>query len=150
MPVSIDDLKYSHPSLHIPPSCVEDLLPKPSLSMLEFLEFKLPIINSLKTLTSPSNFFSKVDANILETSLLCGITVSSNETLAEIGSACQKAIQDGAISVLCHHIYTSQEKCLPVWVVPYWTEVSSLRKHDCPHWAEAAECLQDHQQKRVG
>src|ERR1700676_80363 len=72
MSAAIADLQYIHLSLCIPPHAMGYLLPDPSLSVLEFLEFKLPIISSSKVL-APANFFSKLEPTITASDLLYGI-----------------------------------------------------------------------------
>src|ERR1700720_1099930 len=113
---SVADLPYIHPSLCIPSPAVNYLLPDASLSVLEFLEFKLPVISSSKVL-APAKFFSKLEPTITQTDLLRGIAVPSEETLAALGAACKSALISGTASVLCPHVPTPSEKRLPVWVI---------------------------------
>src|SRR5882724_103381 len=125
---SLADLPYIHPSLCIPSPAVNYILPDASLSILEFLKFKLPVINSSKVL-APAKFFSKLKPTITQADLLCGIAMPSEETLAALRAACKTAVESGAASVLCSHIPTPLEKHLPVWAIPYWTEAANLQKN---------------------
>jgi hypothetical protein len=122
---SIANLPYIHPSLCIPSPVVNYLLPDASLSILEFLEFKLPVISSSKFL-APAKFFSKLKPTITQTDLLHGIAVPSEETLAALRAACKSAVISGTALVLCPYIPTPSEKHLPVWVIPYLTEAANL------------------------
>jgi hypothetical protein len=144
---SVADLPYIHPSLRIPSPAVNYLLPDASLSVLEFLEFKLPVISSSKVL-APAKFFSKLEPTITQTDLLCGIAMPSEETLAALGAACKSAVKSGAASVLCPHVPTPLEKCLPVWVIPYWTEAANLRRNWRSPWVKADDLLHRRQQFR--
>jgi len=96
---SIANLPYIHPSLCIPSPVVNYLLPDASLSILEFLEFKLPVISSSKFL-APAKFFSKLKPTITQTDLLHGIAVPSEETLPALRAACKSAFISGTVSVL--------------------------------------------------
>lgn len=92
-----------YPDMQIPQHIVDDLLPSPSLSVLEFLEFHLPLISSSKVL-APAKFFSKLDPEIMGTDLLRGMLVPSDETVVALAEACKLAVKSGAKSVLSPHI----------------------------------------------
>jgi hypothetical protein len=145
----IADLRYIHPSLCIPSPVAIELLPNASLSVLEFLEFRLPVI-SLSKILAPAKFFSKLNPTITHTDILRGIAVPSDETLADLGAACRAAIPSGIALIQCPHITTNPEKRLPLWVILYWTEASNLRKKHRSPWAEAEDCLRQRQQRWKG
>jgi hypothetical protein len=138
-----------HPSLRIPKNAADQLLPSPSLSLLEFLEFRLPIISSSKVL-APAKFFSDLDPAIMGTDLPQGIVVPSDETVVALAEACKSAIKSGAKSVLSPHIQSNPDNRLPLWTITYWTEVSSLRKTWRTPWIEAEDYLSTRQQRWKG
>ena len=142
---SVADLLYIHPSLCIPSPAVNYPLPDASLSVLEFLKFKLPVI-SLSKVLAPAKFFSKFKPTITQTDLLRGIAMPSEETLAALGAACKSAVKSGTALVLCPHVPTPSEKHLPVWVIPYWTEAANLQRNWRSPWVKANDLLRCHQQ----
>jgi hypothetical protein len=81
------------PLLRILQDAVDQLLPSTSLSILEFLEFRLPIISSSKVL-APAKFFSNLDPAIMGTDPLRGMVVPSDKTLVALGEACKAAVQN--------------------------------------------------------
>lgn len=128
---------------------MDGLLPSPSLSVLEFLEFGLPLISSSKVL-APAKFFSNLDPAIMGTDLLRGMVVPSDETVVALAEVCKSAVKSGAKSVLSLHIQSAPDKRLPLWVIPYWTEVSSLRKTWRTPWIVAEDYLSTRQQRWKG
>jgi hypothetical protein len=107
-----------YPPLRIPQDAVDQLLPSISLSILEFLEFRLPIISSSKVL-APAKFFSNLDPAIMGTDPLRGMVVPSDKTLVALGEACKVAVISGAKSVLSPHTRSVPDKRLPLWIIPY-------------------------------
>ena len=55
---------YVHPLFEIPADIQSKIFPDASLSVLEFLQFPIPVISAVATQQETSNFFSKHDPNI--------------------------------------------------------------------------------------
>jgi hypothetical protein len=68
------------------------------------------------------------------------MVVPSDKTLVALGEACKAALISGAKSVLSPHTRSVPDKRLPLWIIPYWTEVSSLQKTWRTPWMEAEDC----------
>lgn len=101
-----------HPLLEPPKEVLAQILPPKSLSVLDFLSFKLPAIMIIQNLPIPS------------THILGMLSKSSSE-----------AIENGAFSLKCAHFTGDASKTqLPLWVLTYWHEVVMLHHKHLKPW----------------
>jgi hypothetical protein len=128
-----------HLSLQIPAAAQQVLLPKPHLSVLQFLQFPLPGI-TLRTEHKAAAFFSSREPTTDDLLHLSKIPTPSAEVVEALHTTCKDAITNGATSIECHHIMHPTPR-LPLWIITYWTEVISLHKTRAP-WVLAEEALQ--------
>lgn len=147
---TIENLNYINTSFRIPANALEILLPQPSLTVLELLDHKLPLISSVSRNIAPSQFFSKDDANITEPMVLQRLAIPPGRMLKELAEACKVSAMEGANSVMCAHLSNGPDKRVPLWTIPYWMEVAALRIGPRAAWGEADACLQVRQQSRKG
>ncbi|KAH7903900.1 hypothetical protein BJ138DRAFT_1019890 [Hygrophoropsis aurantiaca] len=134
-------LKFIHPQFEIPAEAQKILLPTASLSVLEYIQFSLPIISNTPLVHPPSAFFSQYDPTSMDLNIIAKIPVPPAATVNELEKACQTAVHAGAKSVLCPHSVVANNMCLPLWVLPYWTEVLDLRTSSQDRWVKAEESL---------
>jgi hypothetical protein len=140
-------LSFTHPSLQIPNAARQILLPKPHLSVLQFLEFPLPG-TAVQTKHGTSAFFSRQDPTIGDLSLLSKIVIPSKEVVEALLTASTDAFTNGAKSVDCPHVVVHPTPRLPLWTITYWAEVLSLHKTRAP-WVSAEEALYARQRASI-
>ena len=119
--------RYIHPSLEIPAEVQAQILPDASLSVLDFLQFPLPIISGAATCHKPSDFFSSHTPTIHDIQVIKLIPIPPAKTVTDIVAVCKGAIMSGTRSVKCPHAPSASKEKLPVWVILYWAEVLQLR-----------------------
>lgn len=95
--------RYVHPLFEIPADVQSKIFPDASLSVLEFLQFPIPIISAAATRQETSKFFSKHDPNIQAIEDIQKIPVPPVKVVTELVDACKKAVLSGAKSVSCAH-----------------------------------------------
>ncbi|KZP29512.1 hypothetical protein FIBSPDRAFT_727472 [Athelia psychrophila] len=138
-----------HPAFRFPKSAADTMLPSPTMSILEFLDFELPNVAPTETSAS-AEFFSKLEPTVMEPKLLKGITVPSDATMKGLAALCKTAVTDGAVSLLCLHLTREASKRVPLWMVPYWMEVAEIRRVPRPLWMEASDTMRVRQGSRRG
>jgi hypothetical protein len=140
-------LRFIHPSFEIPPSIQTQILPNPTCSVLEFLDFPLPIISAASTTHAALAFFSTEKPTTDDVKIIQGIPVPLPTTVAELSHECKSAVHSGNQSVCCVHISgLATRKRLPLWVIPYWAEVINLRSSSREHWVRAEAALRKRNQ----
>jgi hypothetical protein len=138
-------LNFTHPSIQIPDAAQQILLPKPHLSILQFLEFPLPGI-AIRTKHGVSAFFSQQDPTTHEISHLSKIPIPGKEVVQALCTAFKDAVANGAKSIDCPHVVVHTTPRLPLWTITYWMEVLSLHETRTP-WVLADEAL--HRRRRA-
>jgi hypothetical protein len=134
-------IRYIHPSLEIPSAAQKILFPNPSLSILQFLQFPLPIISAPSTEHAAASFFDNEAPTTYDISLISKIPTPHPTVVTELARVCKAAITSGSSSVSCPHAALAPTNRLPLWILTYWTEVISLRAARAP-WVRAEESLQ--------
>jgi len=115
--------RYIHPLLEIPAMVQAEVLPDASLSVLDFLQFPLPVISGAAPRQKPSEFFSSRTPTTKDVQIIRKIPVSPAKTVADLVVACKAAILSGMHSVRCPHVPSALGKNPPMWIIPYWAEV---------------------------
>jgi hypothetical protein len=111
-------LNFTHPLLQIPDAAQQILLPKPHLSILQFLEFPLPGI-AVQTVPGTSAFFSKQDPTTCNLSLLSKILIPSKEAVKVLYAGSKDAFTNGTKSIVCPHVMMHPTLRLPLWTIAY-------------------------------
>jgi hypothetical protein len=76
--------RYIHPTLEIPAEIQSEVFPDVSLSVLDFLQFPLPIVSGTATRHKPSDFFSKDQPNTQNIKAIQKIPDPPAKTVAEL------------------------------------------------------------------
>lgn len=124
--------------LKIPPDIEDFILPRKTLSVMEFLQFPLPNITQKLTASTTyqsETFFSALaptitDPQVIRRTLLPPLSIL--ESLSQI------SIPLGTQSIICRH---AQDDRFPVWILAYWAQVAqavSLKRR----WSSAEEALE--------
>ena len=119
-------LRYVHPALEIPPAIQKVLLPNPTLSVAQFLQFPLPPISPFSEGHLPAAFFSCHGPTVDDSCLISKIPVPTAERVEELHEAWKSAASMGWTSVVCPHTAMASGMCVPLWIITYWTEVINL------------------------
>jgi hypothetical protein len=133
--------RYIHPLLEIPVEVQAQVLPDAFLSVLDFLQFPLPIISGAAPRHKPSVFFSNRAPTTEDIQVIQKIPVPAAKTVTDIVAACKAAIVSGACSLKCPHVPSVSGERLPMWVIPYWAEILQLRTTSRKAWVKAEEFL---------
>ena len=133
--------RYIHPSLEIPAEVQAQILPDASLSVLDYLQFPLPIISGAAPRQKPFDFFSSHAPTTHNIQVIKMMPVPPAKTVTDIIAVCKAAIMSGTRSVKCPHVPSASKEKLPVWVILYWAEVLQLRTTSHKAWVKAEEFL---------
>ncbi|KIM71177.1 hypothetical protein PILCRDRAFT_93993 [Piloderma croceum F 1598] len=132
---------YIHPTLEIPAKIQSEVFPDVSLSVLDFLQFPLPIVSSTATRHKPSDFFSKYQPNTQNIKAIQKIPIPPAKTVAELVVSCKTAVLSGTHLLKCPRVPSASAERFPVWIIPYWAEVLVLRTTSHKAWGQAEEFL---------
>ena len=134
-----DSLCYVNPGLEIPPAIQKAVLPNPTLSVLQFIAFPLPIITLGEAVNPVDTFFSHREPSLMNLSIIATVPLPPITTVMALLEA-SKGLRDLTFwSVSCPHTGASLESTLPLWVITFWAEVLSLHETQQPWiWAEDA------------
>lgn len=134
-------LCYIHPLLEIPTEVQEKAFPDASLSVLDFLQFPLPVISASALKQNSSNFFSNNPSTIHDIKTIQKIPIPPAKTINDLVVACKAALLSGTRSVKCCHTPSASQQNLPVWVIPYWAEILALHTTSQKAWMRAEEFI---------
>jgi hypothetical protein len=134
-------LRYIHPSLEIPANVQAEAFPDATLSVLDFLQFSLPIISGAASRHNASEFFSNEQPTTQDIKTIQKIPIPPANTLALLVTGCKAAVLSGARSVKCPHAPSASAQSLPMWIIPYWAEILELRTTSRKAWVQAEEFI---------
>ena len=114
-------------SVSIPPDLRIMLLPSPTLSVTEFLQFPLPTQTQIHPLNI-SLYWCNAEPNIMQITLhdLKDLLIPSTIILGKLVKQTNQLEQSGSI---CYSHLPSSGLQFPLWVLTYWVEVSHLQQH---------------------
>lgn len=126
--------------LVIPALVEQQILPDESLSVFEFLHFKIPLSTEATTFSNPQEYLSKDPPN-----------VNDIEAIRTLPSPPPTVIQSlmrfslmGIMSVQCPHTYGAAGKRYPLWVIGFWSKLLRVREAR-KNWTAAVTSLQKRQ-----
>ena len=96
-------------------------LPKPDVSVIEFLSCKLPRM-SAEIISSKTKTWFSTDKPNIGYDLLISRSVPSAEFIGRLDEASGQAWFDGARSVVDHRFNDGRDR-LPLWIISFWKEV---------------------------
>jgi hypothetical protein len=121
-------LRYIHPSLGIPADVQAVAFPDATLSVLDFLQFPLPIISGATSCHKTSEFFSTEWPTAQDIKTIQKIPIPLANTVVLLVTGCKAAVLSRVRSVKCPHAPSASAQSLPMWVILYWAEILELRK----------------------
>ena len=124
----------------IPPRMRAEFLPSPALSVMQFLQFPLPIqlpeSHSTLSGTAQLSFGSQENPNVeLSLEVLKDLPIPP----ACLISTLEASQSSWTWKSMCYaHLPANQSRgAFPLWILKYWDEVSKLRKHIKLPWSRA-------------
>jgi hypothetical protein len=142
-------LRHIHPSLEIPAEIQAEAFPDATISVLDFLQFPLPVISGTTPRYKASEFFTNHQPTTRDFRIIQKIPVPPARTVTDLVAACKVAVQSGMQSVQCQHAPSASRKSLPMWVIPYWAEVLELRTTSRKAWVQAEEFIRVRKKLRM-
>src|ERR1700733_4464302 len=134
-------LHHIHPSLEIPAEIQAEAFLDATISVLDFLQFPLPVISGTTPQYKASEFFTDHQPTTQDFRIIQKIPVPPARTVTDLVAACKVTVQSGMQSVQCQHAPSASTKSLPMWVIPYWAEVLKLRMTSRKAWVQAEEFI---------
>lgn len=131
-------MAFVHADLDIPVSIRNEILPSPSLSILQWIQFQFPVTMVKESTSQPSAFFSKSLPNEEDPLILRRLPIPHAQTVHRLLSVYKKHLEAGSKSLNMAHLQasTTRTRHLPLWMLTYWSEVISLRSKRKP-WMSA-------------
>jgi hypothetical protein len=132
----------------IPPDAHQYLLPLPDMSVMEFLKFRVPMIQPSTSFTKPEQYFltgapnTTIDLQDIQYLPIpsCTVVESLARSLAmSVNGTGTSGTQYQSIQ--CLHVSTTKGTQYPLWIIQYWVEIVSI----CSIrqiWLKADESLQ--------
>lgn len=133
-------------SSKIPPDAQKYLLPHHDMSVMEFLKFKVPMIQPSTSFTKPEQYFLIGPPNTFDLHDIQHLPMPPQnivESLARSMSVTQYQ------SVQCPHVSKAEGAQYPLWIIQYWVELIPIRKIR-QKWLNADESLQKQSKPRRG
>jgi hypothetical protein len=103
--------------LNIPLQWKDTILPPQSLSVLDFLNFPLPMAMQSTTFTGPSQYFSMETPNISNIQQIHDLPMPPKSVVDALLAAIQDV--EGMRSIMPSHIGPTDSRRFPVWIVQY-------------------------------
>lgn len=109
----------------LPQDVEAQILPSPNLSILELLQYDLPIQHPKYLPSQIAAFFDKNLPNETDPLLISRIPTPSKEV---IHSLQKHAIKSNDMSIKCIHSMAVDGKTYPLWIIVYWVKVGTVRE----------------------
>lgn len=111
----------------LPQAIEAQILPSPNLTVLELLQYDLPIQHP----TFPfqiTDFFDKNTPNETDPNIISKIPTPSREVVLSLQTHLATSIKNGNLSIKCIHSIAAAGMTYPLWIVAYWAKVGSVRE----------------------
>ncbi|KAE9398751.1 hypothetical protein BT96DRAFT_939919 [Gymnopus androsaceus JB14] len=92
-------MAFIHADLDIPVLIHNEILPSPSLSILQWIQFQFPVTMVKESTNQPSTFFSESPPNEEDLSILCRLPIPHAQTVQILLSVYKKHLKAGISSV---------------------------------------------------
>jgi hypothetical protein len=122
----------------IPPNACQYLLPHQNMSVMEFLKFRLPIVQSSTSFAKPEQYFLTEAPTTIDLQDIQHLPMPPHSVVKSLAKVIP-GIQYQSIQ--CPHVSTTDGIQYPLWIVQYWVELISICRI-CQKWAKADKSLQ--------
>ena len=123
---------------HIPQHVEQIILPAKNMSVVDFLDFKLPLVTFPTKLVKVEDYFSTDSVMTDNVEEICSLP-SLPVTMVQLLS--QSLSLNNPTSVCCPHLGAMAGKRFPPWIVSFWSQLVSIWKVRCG-WMEAKEYME--------
>lgn len=145
---TISPMAMFHPVLQLPDNVLANILPDPNISVLEYIKFSLPIVQTTKKSLNSSAFYDTQEPTTMDFAVVSSLPVPPKNIILALSSTCAAAAVSGIHSVRCPHILPDNNYRLPLWTIIYWIEVEHLRTTSYNLWIAAESEFASRQDQR--
>jgi hypothetical protein len=111
------------------PHAVEaQILPSPNLSILELLQYDLPIQHPKILPHQIADFFDKNAPNETDPNIIRRIPTPSKDVILSLQKHLANTIKSSDMSIKCIHSVAAAGMTYPLWIIAYWVKVGSVRE----------------------
>ncbi|KAF7970568.1 hypothetical protein HWV62_23671 [Athelia sp. TMB] len=103
------------------------MLPGPSTTVREIIQFVFPSASRSSLGRDPSSFFVQTEPTCVDQEMIAAMETPSSTLLDALVSALPAALKSGAKAVRLLHLARARKETLPMWVVPFWKGLQSAR-----------------------
>lgn len=114
------------------------LLPSVTLTVQEFLAYKLPSVAPNIRFTRPNKYLSILEPNVDDVEEFAKLTLPPSGVLDSL----REMDKSGARSIICPHETSAGGKRYPMWLLTYWLQVKDVRGVQC-QWRSAVSNLHE-------
>jgi hypothetical protein len=125
----------------IPPDAHQYLLPHPDMSVMEFLKFRMPMIQPSTSFTKPEQYFLAEAPNTIDLQVIQCLPMPPHSVVESLARSMAVGAVTQYQSIQCPHVSTAEGVKYPLWIVQYWVELISIRSIHLK-WLKADESLQ--------
>jgi hypothetical protein len=111
----------------LPEDIEAQILPSLKLSILELLQYNLPIQHPNFQPSQISDFFDKNGPNQTDPNIISRIPTPSKEVILSLQKHLVKATKNSDMSIKCIHSIAAEGMTYPLWIIAYWVKVGSVR-----------------------
>jgi hypothetical protein len=111
----------------LPEDIEAQILPSFKLSILELLQYNLPIQHPNFQPSQISDFFDKNGPNQTDPNIISRIPTPSKEVILSLQKHLVKATKNSDMSIKCIHSIAAEGMTYPLWIIAYWVKVGSVR-----------------------
>jgi hypothetical protein len=130
----------------IPPDVRQYLLPHQDMSVMEFMKFRVPMIQPSTSFTKPEQYFLTGAPNTNDLQDIQHLPMPPHNV---VESLAKSMLVTKSQSIQCPHVSTVKDVQYPLWIIQYWVELISVRRI-CQKWLKADESLQKQSQPHNG
>ena len=130
----------------IPPDAHQYLLPHQDMSVMEFIKFKVPMIQPSTSFTKPEQYFLTGAPNTNDLNDIQHLPMPPHSVIESLAKSMPVAKYQ---SIQCPHVSTAEGVQYPLWIIRYWVELISLRNIR-QKWLKADKSLQKQSKPRKG
>jgi hypothetical protein len=112
----------------LPQPVEAQILPKPNLSILELLQYDLPIEHPTFLPGQITDFFDKNTPNVMDPNVIRKIPTPSKEVVHSLQKHLANTIESSDMSIKCIHSVAAAGMTYPLWIIAYWVKVGSVRE----------------------
>ena len=124
----------------IPPDAHQYLLPHQDMSVMEFMKFRVPMIQLSTSFTKPEQYFVTGAPNNIDLDNIRHLPMPPQSVIESLARSMPVPVAQYQ-SIQCPHVSTAEGMKYPLWIIQYWVELIPIRRIR-QRWLIADESLQ--------